>query len=374
VRITDSSAAFLEKGLAQIDANYARSKRLSAEKKKTLRSRITGVPSFKELRDCDLVVEAVFEDMATKQDIFRQVDAVLKPGAFLCSNTSELSIDEIASVTSRPELVMGTHFFSPANVMKLLENVRGAKTSDETIATMMEWGRRIGKWCILVGNCHGFVGNRMIASYNKTAREMLLEGLQPHEVDAAALAFGWKQGPCAMGDLVGLDLGMQAIKKAGAYDPERVLQHALVHAGRCGQKSKAGFYDYDEKRRPVPSPVAQEIIRKVAANVGKKPVQMTEEQIQQRLVFPLINEGFKILAEGMAQRPADIDSCYIHGYSFPRVKGGPMFYADQVGLDHVQAVLEGMGVEPAPLLKECVAQQTTLQRYWKKRAKQASKL
>jgi len=243
---------------------------------------------------------------------------------------------------------MGTHFFSPANVMKLLENVRGARTSDETIATMMEWGKRIGKWVILVGNCPGFVGNRMIALYSEQARAMLEEGATPSQVDEVALGFGMRMGPLAMEDLVGLDLASQAIKKRGEWRPSSHVKHALVDAGRLGQKANKGYFDYAD-RKPQASPQAVQIIRQVAANKKVPQRELSKTEIEQRLFYPLINEGFKILEEGMAQSPADIDVCLVHGYSWPRYRGGPMLYADQVGLAKVLAGLEALKIQPAEL-------------------------
>lgn len=306
---------------------------------------------------------------ATKRQIFKTLDGICKPGAFLCSNTSALNIDTIASVTKRPEFVMGTHFFSPANVMKLLENVRGAKTSDLTIASMMEWVRVIGKWPILVGNCPGFVGNRMVNFYTGQATVMLEEGASVQDVDGAATEFGMRMGPLAMGDLVGLDLGIQATKKAGHYRPDKVLVHALIENGRLGQKSKSGYWDYDDSRKKQPSPAVAKIVEQLASKKGIQRRQFGNDEIIGRLFFPMINEGFKILEEGMAQRPADIDVCYIHGYSFPRYRGGPMFFADEVGLPHVKESLEKIGVKPAKLLLDCVAARSSLTQFWAKNGK-----
>lgn len=231
---------------------------------------------------------------------------------------------------------------------------------------MMEWGKKIGKWAILVGNCPGFVGNRMVFHYNTQARGMLAEGALPEQLDDAALAFGMKMGPLAMGDLVGLDLGIQARQKAGIYDPKLIIQDALVEAGRKGQKTGAGFYDYDEKRVRRPSPTAAKIIGEVSARRGTSKREIGTEEIVNRLMLPMINEAFKILEEGHAVRPADIDVCYVHGYNFPRFRGGPMHYADAVGLPNVKSALEKMGVKPAALLKSCVDSSMTLSKYWAK--------
>lgn len=371
----------LQKGMATIKSNWERSvKRGSRTPESVAKSAsiLKGTLDYKDLSQCDLVVEAVFEDMETKKQIFKKLDEVCKPGAFICSNTSALNVDAIAGVTKRPEFVMGTHFFSPANVMKLLENVRGAKTSDLTIASMMEWGRVIEKWPILVGNCPGFVGNRMVNFYGGQARVMLEEGASVEQVDTAATEFGMKMGPLAMADLVGLDLGIQAKKKAGQFLPDKVFQDALIDAGRLGQKSKAGFWDYDDNRKKQPSPVVAQMLEKMSKSKGIERRQLSNEEIIHRLFFPLINEGFRILQEGMAQRPADIDVCYVHGYSFPRYRGGPMFYADEVGLPIIKQTLEKIGVKPAKLLVDCVEAGVPLAKYWAKNGKavleQAAKL
>jgi 3-hydroxyacyl-CoA dehydrogenase len=269
---------------------------------------------------------------------------------------------------------MGTHFFSPANVMKLLVNVKGAKTSELTIASMMAWGKRIGKTCILVGNCNGFVGNRMVNFYSGRARKMMEMGLLPENVDGAAGKFGMRMGPIAMSDLVGLDLGIQAVKKAGAYDPAKVIDHALIEAGRLGQKNSKGFYDYDESRKPKPSPAVAEILKQVMQNKGSKATPLNEEQVIEYLLYPMINEAFNILSEGIAQRPSDIDVCYCNGYSFPRNRGGPMFYADTVGLPKVKSVLDAMGVKVAPLLAEVAGSGKSLAEYWAAKKSPTSKL
>ena len=290
-----------------------------------------------------MVVEAVFESLDIKQKIFEQLDAVCKPDAFLCTNTSALDIDAIASVCKpeRRPLVMGTHFFSPANVMKLLENVRGRETSDYTIATMMQWGTDIGKWCILAGNCQGFIGNRMVGFTSGAARGALAQGALPEEVDRAAVDFGMRMGPMAMADLVGLDLGIQAWKKAGTYNPKKIPQHALIDMGRLGQKANAGWFDYKDSRKGSPSNVVTDMLRTMYPLKGTPP---NQQDITLSLFMPNINEGFKILEEGTAQKPSDIDVCYVYGYNFPKVKGGPMFYADTIGLPTVKSTLETLAL------------------------------
>eukprot|EP00994_Dinema_validum_P009483 NODE_941_length_1215_cov_85.220412_g708_i0.p1 GENE.NODE_941_length_1215_cov_85.220412_g708_i0~~NODE_941_length_1215_cov_85.220412_g708_i0.p1 ORF type:complete len:302 (+),score=71.00 NODE_941_length_1215_cov_85.220412_g708_i0:33-938(+) len=293
-------------------------------------------------------------------------DQVCKEGALLCSNTSALDIDAIASVTRRPGVVMGTHFFSPANVMLLLENVRGAQTTDTTISTCMEWGKKIGKWPILVGNCPGFVGNRMLAQYTTKAMELLDFGIFPHQVDTAIAKFGMKMGPFAMQDLVGLDLGIQALKKKNEWKPQTNIKHAIIESGRLGQKNGKGYYEYDENRKPSPSAAVNDLISRMAAG-PKRP--FTEAEIIHWAFFPLVNEGFKVLEEGIAQRPGDIDVCYVHGYGYPRVKGGPMHWADTVGLALVRDGLKKMGIAPSALLETCVANKSTLAKYWPKHVK-----
>jgi 3-hydroxyacyl-CoA dehydrogenase len=260
---------------------------------------------------------------------------------------------------------MGTHFFSPANVMKLLENVRAKNTSDVTIASMMAWGKKIGKWVILVGNCRGFVGNRMVSLYSAQARAMLEEGLYPSTIDSAATNFGMRIGPLSMSDLVGLDLGSGALKKAGLWNPSKKIEHALVEKGRKGQKTGAGFYDYDSLRNQKSSPIVRQMIDQMFKK-KKDTNNLDENEIQNRLFFPLINEGFNILQEGFARRPADIDVCYIHGYNFPRYRGGPMFHADAVGLPLVKETLEKLDIKPSKLLIDCIDSNMTLTKYWAK--------
>ncbi len=373
VYLLDVDQQSLDRGMALVRKNYAKRRSLSREAKARALAQIHPTTNYADFAGCDLVVEAVFENMRVKQQIFRRLSDVCRPGAFLCSNTSALDIDMLADMVEGPERVMGTHFFSPANVMKLLENVRGARTSDVCVASMMAWGKQIGKWCVLVGNCPGFVGNRMIGLYGSQARRMLEEGSYPADVDGAATRFGMRLGPLGMSDMVGLALGLPkgeaaraAARKAGTYDPDRVVQVALVEAGRLGQRfGTGGFYDYDG-RQAKPSPTVRAMLDQIRVNLGvRNPRRHDDEEIVNRLMMPLVNEGFKILEEGFARRPADIDVCYVHGYSFPRRRGGPMFWADQVGLDTVRATLEEIGVAPAQLLLDCVAAGQTLAAYWR---------
>jgi 3-hydroxyacyl-CoA dehydrogenase len=380
VTISEVDETALNRGIGLIKSNYERSVSRGSRTKESAAEafgRIKGSVGYADLGQCDLIVEAVFEDMSVKKEIFKKLDQIAKPGAFICSNTSALDIDEIASVTSRPEFVMGTHFFSPANVMKMLENVRGKKTSDLTIATCMAWGKEIGKWPILVGNCPGFVGNRLIFKYNEQSARILAAGALPNAVDSAIEGFGNKMGPFRMADMVGLDLGIQAAKKSGRFLPDKVFSHALVDAGRLGQKSKKGFYDYSDGRSAKPSEEANAIIGKVQKNLGATKANFTPEQLVGRMFFPLVNEGFKVLEEGFVQRPSDIDVCYVHGYGFPRYRGGPMYHADKVGLKTVRDTLVEMDVKPAALLEECVAAGKPLAKYWSEYSKKkaaASKL
>lgn len=364
VTLMDADEKGLQRGLALIDSNYKRSVERGSRSQASVdmaRSLLKGTLRYEDLADCDLVVEAVFEEMSIKKEIFQRLDMVCKPGAFICSNTSALDIDAIAGVTKRPEFVMGTHFFSPANVMLLLENVRGSKTSDLTIATCMEWGKTIGKWPILVGNCPGFVGNRLIGQYNVHAFNALKAGALPQEVDAAIENLGMKMGPFRMADMVGLDLGIQARKKSGAYQPSKDVRDGLVESGRLGQKNGKGFYNYSDGRTASPSQESDALIARIT---GASRRSFSDAELQLRLFAPLVNEGFKTLEEGFAQRPADIDVCYVHGYGFPRYRGGPMHWADAVGLDKISVQLEEMKLKPSALLLECVGAKTTLAKHW----------
>ena len=367
VEILDVDEASLERGMGILHANYDRSRSMTAEAKRAAKALIHPTTDYSNLRQCDLVIEAVFEDMDVKKSIFSRLDKICRSDALLCTNTSALDIDEIAGACSaeRRKLVMGIPFFSPANVMKLLENVRGLHTSAETVSTVMEFGERIGKHCILAGNCEGFVGNRMIALYTQAAREALESGALPLEVDAAALDFGMKLGPFAMQDLVGLDLGIQAWKKQGIYSPDTVPQHALIELGRKGQKTRSGWYDYDANRRRAPSPVVTNLLRKMyPLSADGATATPSLADIQQSLFMPMINEGFRILEEGMARGPADVDTCLVYGYSFPKDKGGPLAFADRLGLRVVRDSLRKMGVKPASLLEQCVGSDQSLVEFW----------
>lgn len=371
VVLLDINEEAVKKGLDVILKNYQRSlkrgKLSQADVDKRM-SLIKPSTNYEDFGNCDMVIEAVFENMDIKKKIFRQLDQVCKQGAFLCTNTSFLSIDEIASATNRPQFVAGTHFFSPANVMRLLENVRGKQTSDETILTIMQFGKKIKKVATLVGNCHGFVGNRMIAFYSEEASKLIVEGALPHQIDKVAYEFGMPMGPLQMADLVGLDLSWRERKRNGTDDPKTNVADALCEEGRLGQKTGKGFYLYDENRRPKPDPHVTEIINQVSKNRNITRRNISDEEILQRLFYPLINEGFKILEEGIAQRPSDIDVIYCYGYGFPRFRGGPMHYADEVGLDAIAETVSKLGYQPSNLLLEA-GKKGSLARLWKQNAK-----
>lgn len=360
VTLIERDQAALDKGLGVVRANYERSAkrgRLTAEDVETRMGLLSGSTTIDDLASCDLVIEAVFENMAVKKDIFADFDRVMKPGAILATNTSALDIDEIASATKRPESVIGLHFFSPANVMRLVEVVRADHTSNEVIATSMALAKRIGKMAALVGVCRGFVGNRILAPRQMQAIELLLEGAMPWDVDRVLFEFGLPMGPFAMSDLAGLDIGWSKVTSKG-----ETLRDVLCEMDRLGQKNGRGFYDYAADRSTSPSPEVEKVILDFAARSGKTPRTVSDEEILERCVFPMINEGFKILAEGKAIRASDIDVIWVNGYGWPVYRGGPMFYAEQIGLAHVLEKLNefeksfGEAFAPAPLLERAVAE------------------
>jgi 3-hydroxyacyl-CoA dehydrogenase len=323
---------------------------------------IKGSLNMEDLADCDLVIEAVFERMDVKKDIFTKLDKIVKQGAILATNTSGLNIDEIASVTKRPEAVIGLHFFSPANVMKLLEIVRADHTSKEVIATSMKLAKKIGKIAVLVGVCNGFVGNRMLAQRGREAQKMVLEGAMPWDVDRVLYDFGLPMGPFAMSDLAGLDIGWSKETSKSA-----TIREILCEMGRRGQKTGAGFYDYDEARNAKPSPAVEKIVLDFAAKKGINRRSISDEEILERCIYPMINEGAKILQEGIAQRASDIDIVWINGYGWPVYRGGPMFYADLVGPEKILGKLKefegtiGTDFKPAPLLEKLAAEKRRFQ-------------
>ena len=340
VIVLDQDEKNLERGIGVIEKNYQmmvdRGK-LSQEMKDGVMSLIKPSLNYEDLGDCDIVVEAVYENLELKQEIFKKLDDVVKGDAILASNTSGLDIDAISSVTERPDKVVGTHFFSPANIMRLLEIVRGEKTSKETLATIMKLGKIIKKAAVMSLNAPGFIGNRMLFGYTQQANMLLLEGALPNQVDTALESFGMNMGPFRMMDLVGLDLGWRARKLAKLETPlTNKIADALCEQERFGQKNGKGFYNYsDGSRAPNPAPENEEIYVKVAEENGFTRRDISDEEIVDRCILGLVNEGAKILEEGVAQRSSDMDIVYINGYGFPIWRGGPMFYANSIGLDKV---------------------------------------
>lgn len=352
VTIVETTQEALDRGLGVVRGNYQRSAdkgRFPQEEVDARMGRFDGRLSIADLADCDLIIEAVFEDMELKRKIFTELDKVMKPGAILATNTSALDINEIAGMTKRPEDVIGLHFFSPANVMKLLEIVRAKHTADDVVATCMDLAKRINKIATLVGVCPGFVGNRILFARQKQANKLVYQGVMPWDVDAAFNAFGHKMGPFQMMDLAGLDIGWSKGAKT-----ESPIRDALCEMDRRGQKTKAGYYDYDENRQPIPSDVTAGIIRDIT---GAEPSTMSAEEIIEICIYPMINEGVKILEENKAQRPSDIDVVWLNGYGWPADKGGPMYYGDMVGAQAVLDRMEKLGAEdgefsPADTLRE----------------------
>ncbi|MBT6058240.1 MAG: 3-hydroxyacyl-CoA dehydrogenase [Gammaproteobacteria bacterium] len=356
----------LARGMGIIEKNYkitVQKGKLPEDQMASRIALINGTTNYEELNDVDLVIEAVFENLELKKEIFAKLDGVCKQGAILASNTSYQDIDQIAAATSRPQDVVGMHFFSPANVMKLLENVRGEKTADDVIATAMKIGKKIGKVCALSRVCYGFIGNRMLGGYGRESQMLLMDGCTPVQVDSALEKFGMAMGPLAMGDLAGLDVGYKARQARTDLPDDPKLYRmgtVLVEMGRHGQKTGSGFYQYDpETRRRMSDPEVEAMIKDEAAKIGVEQREISDEEIIARCLYPLINEGAKILEEGIAQRPSDIDVVYVFGYAFPVAKGGPMHYADQVGLKNVYDKIceyrdrDGEQYwQPAPLLEK----------------------
>jgi 3-hydroxyacyl-CoA dehydrogenase len=340
VTLVDMSDDAVNAGMEKIAKNYAISVkrgRLSESQVATIMANISPATDFAALAEVDMVIEAVFENLSVKQEVFAKLDAVCKPHAVLASNTSYQSIDAIASATSRPESVLGMHFFSPANVMKLLEVVRGAQSSDTVIATAMAVGKTIGKTSVLSGMCYGFIGNRMLRHYGREAALCMMEGAAPSQIDRAMEAWGMAMGPMAVGDLAGLDIGYKAREQLSAEEKGDLINYIvadrLVEAGRLGQKSGAGYYRYDpDTRQRTEDPEAIAIIETARAELGITPRTISDEEIVNRLTLALANEGAKILEEGIAQRASDIDVVYCYGYGFPRFRGGPMHNAEAMGL------------------------------------------
>jgi len=365
VTIVETAQPALDRGLATIRRNYentAKKGRLKQSDVETRMGLLSPGLNLDALSDCDLIIEAVYENMDIKKEVFRKLDRIAKPGAILASNTSYLNIDEIASVTGRPDHVLGMHFFSPANVMRLLEVVRGEKTAKPVIATVMQLARKIGKIAALVGVCHGFVGNRMLHQRQREAGKLILEGATPWDVDRVIYDFGFPMGPFAMSDLAGLDIGWSKETSKSS-----TIREILCEMDRRGQKTGAGFYDYDESRNAKPSPVVEKIILDFAAKKGINRRTISDEEILERCIYPMINEGAKILEEGKAQRASDIDIVWINGYGWPVYRGGPMFYADLVGPEKVLAKMKnfeatmGEDFKAAPLVEKVVAEKKQLQ-------------
>ena len=337
VTIVEMGQEALDRGTGLMRKNYeatAAKGKLTVEQVSKALGLLTPTLDFSALADCDLIIEAVYENMDVKKEVFGRLDRIAKPGAILASNTSYLNIDEIAASISRPEDVVGMHFFSPANVMKLLEVVRGAKTAPDVLVTVMGLSKKIRKVAVVAGVCHGFIGNRMLMPRQIEATKLLLEGATPEQIDRVHVEFGMPMGPFQMADLAGVDIGWHR-------DPNRIenIRDALCSIDRWGQKKGAGFYDYDEKRRPSPSPVVQQIIEDFAKKQGVERREISDEEIVERTLYTMVNEGAKILEEGMAQRASDIDVVWVYGYGWPVYRGGPMFWADTVGL---QNIVEGL--------------------------------
>ena len=372
VLLKDADQPALDRGLATIRKNYFSSVKRGRFTQQFVDERLNLIRptlSYDDFGGVDIVVEAVFEGMALKKEVFGQLDRVCKKDAILASNTSTLDIDEIASATARPEAVVGTHFFSPANVMRLLEIVRGKATSKAVLATCMQLSRRLSKIGVLVGNCRGFVGNRMFHDYGREAVFLVEEGATPEAVDKALYDFGMALGPLATGDLAGLDVGWRIrkeyrhLEKPGVRQP--IVGDRLCELGRFGQKTGAGWYQYDENRRARPDPEINELVRKWAIEAGIPQRNISSQEIVERCIYALVNEGTRILEEGVALRAVDIDIIYVNGYGFPPYRGGPMWYADTVGLEKAYERicdfhrLYGELWEPAPLLKRLAAQGTS---------------
>lgn len=350
VTIVEMAQDALDRGTGTMRKNYEASAakgRMKPEQVEQAMGLLTPTLDFDALGECDLIIEAVYESMDVKKDVFGRLDKIAKPGAILASNTSYLNVDEIAASTSRPQDVLGLHFFSPANVMKLLEIVRGAKTADDVLATAMAVSKKIRKVAVVAGVCHGFIGNRMLMPRQVEANKLLLEGATPEQIDKVHVDFGMPMGPFQMADLAGVDIGWHR-------DPTRIenIRDALCAEERWGQKKQAGFYDYDAKRTPSPSPRVAEIIEDFRRKTGTPQHEVIEQEIVERTLYTMVNEGALILAEGMAQRASDIDVVWIYGYGWPVYRGGPMFWADTEGLPKIVAGLEKHGFEVAPLLRE----------------------
>jgi 3-hydroxyacyl-CoA dehydrogenase len=367
VTLIETGEEQLKRGMGVMQKNYeatAARGGIPADAPAKRMALIKGVVGLENVKDADLVIEAVFETMAVKKEVFSALDKYAKPGAVLASNTSYLNIDEIAKETKRPQDVLGMHFFSPANVMKLCEIVRAAKTAPDALTTAVSIARKIAKVPAVVGVCDGFVGNRMLAQRGKQAEKLLFEGALPQQVDAVVTKFGMPMGPFAMGDLAGLDIGWRSRKDRGIKSE---IADALCEAGRFGQKTGKGYYKYEAgSRAALPDPEVEKLIDETLQRLGRKKRVVSDDEILERMMYPMINEGARILEEGIAARPSDIDVIWLYGYGWPIYRGGPMFYADQVGLKHIADRLSyyaketnDPSLEPAPLLKRLAAEGKT---------------
>ncbi len=364
VTIVERDQESLDKGLGVVRKNYERSRSTTPEQVEERMALLTGSTSKQDFADCDMVIEAVFEDMELKKSIFKELDEICKPGALLASNTSALDVNEIAAATSRPESVIGMHFFSPANVMKLLENVRGDKSSDSVVATTMAIGKQIKKVSVMVGVCPGFVGNRMLFMRGAEAERMLMEGATPAQIDSVLFEFGFPMGPFSMSDLAGLDIGWKEEKSSSS-----TIREILCENGRRGQKNGRGYYTYDaETRAATPDPEVEQLIKDFAVSKGHEQREVTDQEILERLLYPMVNEGAKILEEKIAIRGSDIDVVWVNGYGWPVYRGGPMHWADSVGLAEIVSKIEeysaslgGKHWDLSPLLKQLAADGGQLQ-------------
>ncbi len=359
VTIVEREKTALDRGVSVVRKNYentAKRGRITPEQVEAAMALLTPTLDYNDLADCDIVIEAVFENMDIKKEVFQRLDGIVKDGAILASNTSYLNVDEMAAVTKRPDAVLGLHFFSPANIMRLLEIVRGEKTAPAVLATAMDMSKTIGKVAVVSGVCPGFIGNRMLSFRQREAQKLILEGAKPWDVDRVLTSFGFPMGPFQMSDLAGLDIGWNKETSKG-----ETVRDVLCERDRRGQKTGAGFYDYDESRRPSPSPETEEIIAEFIKKSGRTQRMVSDQEILERLLYPMVNEGAKILEEGIAQRASDIDIVWLNGYGWPPYTGGPMFWADTVGADKILAGLKahadqfGDDVTISPLLAEKAA-------------------
>ncbi len=367
VTIIETGEEPLKRGLGIIRKNYeatAARGGMPADAVEKRMALLTGKVGLENVKDADLIIEAVFETMQVKKEVFTELDKHAKPGAVLASNTSYLNINEIGSVTKRPQDVLGMHFFSPANVMKLCEIVRAEKTAPDALMTAVNISKKIAKVPAVVGVCDGFVGNRMLAARSKQSEKLLFEGALPQQVDAVVTKFGIPMGPFAMGDLAGLDIGWRSRKDRGIKSE---IADALCEAGRFGQKTGKGYYKYESgSRAPLSDPDVEKLIIDTCTRLGLKRREISDDEIHERMIYPMINEGARILEEKIATRPSDIDVVWLYGYGWPIYRGGPMFYADQVGLKHIAdrlsyyaKAINDPSLEPAPLLKKLAAEGKT---------------